>query len=355
MTRPLRFIQIGTGGFGGYWCASVMPRLLALGKAEVAAVADVNPENFAAAMAHYGIGPNQCYTTAEAACARTRADFVIIVVPPAHHEAMVDLALAHGMHILSEKPIADTMAACVRIYRNVRAAGVKMGVTMSHRFDQDKQTLQRLIHSGELGRLNYLICRFTHNCRAFGSWGDFRHRIADPLLIEGAVHHFDIVRALAGGNAHTVYARSWNPPWGEYAGDSTALATMEMEHGVHACYEGAKANASTMNGWTNEYFRADCEHGTAVLDRRRVSVLRGGAWETPAVEDIPLLDEPAWMNPRLAEEFIDWLNGGPPMATRLEDNIQCAALLFAAIESAHTGQPVDVPAFLRRHLDAIPA
>lgn len=353
MPRPLRFIQVGTGGFGAYWCKQVMPRLLAMGKAEVAAVVDINPENLQNAVDNYGKNTDRCFTDAQAAFAQVPADFVIIVVPPAYHEQIVDLALARGMHILSEKPIADSMDACVRIYRKVTAAGVKMGVTMSHRFDQDKQTLQRLVQSGDLGRLNYVVCRFTHNCRAFGSWGKFRHQIPDPLLIEGTVHHFDIFRALAG-DAKTVFTRSWNPAWGEYAGDSTALISMEMENGIHCFYEGAKANASTMNGWGNEYFRAECEFGTAIMDRRRVSVLRGGAWETPVEESIALLEQPAWTNPWLAEQFIDWVNGGPAMATRIDDNIQCAALLFAAIESAHAGQPVDVQAFLRRHLDAIP-
>src|SRR5947207_2892244 len=82
---------------------------------------------------------------------------------------------------LSEKPIADTMAACVRIYKKVQAAGRKMAVTMSHRFDQDKQSLERAIKSGEYGRLNYVVGRFTHNCRAYGSWSKFRHEIPDPL------------------------------------------------------------------------------------------------------------------------------------------------------------------------------
>jgi hypothetical protein len=36
--------------------------------------------------------------------------------------------------------------------------------------------------------------------------------------------------------------------------------------------------------------------------------------------------------------------------TCLEDNIQCAALLFAAVESAHTGAVVDVQEYLRRHI-----
>jgi predicted dehydrogenase len=347
--QVLRFIQIGTGGWGNVWARNVLPRLVAMGKAVPAAAVDVNPSQLQNAIDGYGISPERCYTDAREAFDAVEADFAIIVVPPAYHEAMVDLALAHDMDILSEKPIADTMAGCVRIARKVTAAGKKMAVTMSHRFDQDKQSLQALLRGGTLGALNYLVCRFTHNCRAFGSWGEFRHRIPDPLLIEGTVHHFDILRALSGSNARTLFAQTWNPAWGEYAGDSTALITMEMDNGVRCFYEGAKANASTMNGWTNEYFRAECEHGTAELDARRLRVLRGGPWETPAAEEIPLLEQPVWMNPWLAEQFVDWLRGGPALETRLEDNLHCCALLFAAIESAHTGQPVDVAAFLQKH------
>jgi predicted dehydrogenase len=268
------------------------------------------------------------------------------VVPPAFHESVVDLALAHGMDILSEKPIADSMEACARIYRKVNVAGAKMAVTMSHRFDQDKQTLEHAVKSGEYGPLNYLIGRFTHNCRVFGSWGEFRHRIPDPLLIEGTVHHFDIFRSISGADARTVYAKTWNPEWGEFAGDSTGLVTMEMTNGVRCFYEGAKANASTMNGWGNEYYRAECRDGTVEMDRRRVRVLRSESWEAPSSEEIPLLERPVWMNRWIAEQFCDWLRGSPPPPTQLEDNIQCAALLFAAVESAHTGQVVDVQQYL---------
>jgi len=33
-----------------------------------------------------------------------------------------------------------------------------------------------------------------------------------------------------------------------------------------------------------------------------------------------------------------------------EDNIKCAALLFAAIESAHSSVPVNVQDFLEKHM-----
>jgi predicted dehydrogenase len=350
--KPLRYILVGTGGWGAYWCENVLPRLARLGIATPAAAVDLNPEALANAKKLLGIDDSKCFADMKRAFAECEADFAIVVVPPAHHEAVVDAALERGLHILSEKPIAHTMDACARIYKKVKSAGVKMAVTMSHRFDQDKQTLEAAIKSGEYGRLNYVVCRFTHNCRKYGDWGaPFRHEIPDTLLIEGTVHHFDVFRGLTGSDAEEVYAVSWNPPWGEFKGDSTAMVTVKMTNGVHCLYEGAKANASTMNGWTNEYFRAECEHGTLELDARKLRVLRGPAWEAPESSPLPMLERDAWMNPWLAEMFCDWVAGRREShPTSLDDNIQCAALLFAAVESAHTRQPVNVQKYLRERI-----
>jgi predicted dehydrogenase len=347
-----RFIHVGTGGWGRYWSRTVIPHLLERGIAEPVAAVDVNPDNLVNAQAGYGIDPSRCYTDAVRAFAEQPADFAIVVVPPAHHEAIIDLALAAGCHVLCEKPVADTMEASARIYHKVTRAGRKMAVTMSHRFDRDKQTLERLVRSGAYGPVSYIVGRLALNNRRFGDWGEFRHRIADPLLIEGAVHQFGIIRGLAGANARTVYANGWNPPWGEYAGDSTALAVLEMENGVRASYEGSKTNASTMSPWDEEYWRVECRDGTLELDRRELRLLRGGPNDVPTIEPVALDEGAAWMNPLLAQRFVEWLDGGPPVATRIEDSIHDTALTMAAIESAHSGQVVDVPAYVRVHMDA---
>lgn len=351
MNKPLKFVLIGVGGFGQHWCGAVLPRLKELGLAEVVGAVDINPETFKIARSNLGLNEGQIYTDAEKAVSERKPDFIIIVVPPAFHEKMVDIALKYDCHILSEKPIADTMEACCRIYKKVKASGLKMVVTMSHRFDQDKQSLEAVLKSGKYGELNYIVHRFTHNCRGFASWGKFRHEIPHPLLVEGTVHHFDILRALSSSNAKTVYAKTWNPSWGEYAGDSTGFITMEMENGVKCFYEGAKANASTLNGWGNDYIRAECRDGTLELDRRWLRVLRGGAWDRPLSEDLPLIQRPAWTNAWLAEMFCEWLlKERKEHPTNIDDNIQCAALLFAAIKSAETGQIVDVQDFLEKNL-----
>ena len=333
---------------GRNWCEVALPPNNKDGLIEVVAAVDINPSALPVAQKSLGLHPSQCYTDLNKAMAENRADFCTIVVTPAHHEAVVDAALSHDLHILSEKPIADTLAASVRIADKVKRAGIKMGVTMSHRFDQDKTSFREELRSGRYGTLDYLVCQLTSDLRKRGSWGAFRHEIPHPLMIEGAVHHLDILADLAGAKCDTLYAQTWNPPWGEYAGDSQALVTMQFENDSRAFFEGAASNAVGLHDWYGETFRAECELGTLALKARRlerfpynwtaqrVSKAEGGG------EEVPLLQRPKWMNTWLIEQFVQWLDGGDAMETNIEDNLQSAALIFAAIESSRTGQTVKV-------------
>jgi hypothetical protein len=63
---------------------------------------------------------------------------------------------------------------------------------------------------------------------------------------------------------------------------------------------------------------------------------------------IPLISQPKWANTWLIEKFVHWLDGRGPMETNVEDNLQSVALIFAAIESSRTGQPVRVQEFLSK-------
>ncbi|MFD9670191.1 Gfo/Idh/MocA family protein [Rhodococcus sp. NPDC059968] len=348
MTEPLRYILVGLGDMGAFWASHTLPPAQERGLAMPVAVVDTNSSRFAIAEESLGIRPDQCFSGIEAALASTDCDFVIVVVPPVAHEAVATAAIDAGKHVLCEKPIADTLEASIRIADRANAVGVKMAITMSHRFDQDKQTLIDRVQSGEFGRLNYLVYRCTWNRRRFGDWGEFRHRMQHPMLIEGSVHHFEIIRSLTSSDAKTVYARTWNPEWGEYAGDSTVLAIVEMENGTRCLYEGAQANASTLNGWGQDYIRAECEDATLVLDRRRLSVVRSGSDGLLTTTELPLSQERSeWKNSALLTDFCTWLRGGPTMATHVADNLQCTALLFGAIQSGQTHMPVDVQDLLK--------
>jgi predicted dehydrogenase len=354
-----KMIQVGTGGFGAAWCREFLPPSVEAGRIEVVAAVDRDPAALENAERYLGLPSERCYTSIARAFSENPADFCTIVVPPASHEAIVDLALEFNLDILSEKPIADTMEASVRIVEKVNRSGRKMGITMSNRFGQDKTTLREELRSGRHGRIGYLVLRLTCNCRAYASWGRFRHEIADPLLVEAAVHHLDILADLIGDECELVWADAWNPPWGEYAGASQALVTMRFRNGGRAFYEGAKANAVGLNGWTDEYIRAECEFGTVILDHRRLEHFPHdptGPW-AGAREGfgklVPLLERPRWAHGWLIEQFVDWLDGGLPMATNVEACLRSVALTHAAIESGRSGRPVQVDDVLRRALKAV--
>jgi predicted dehydrogenase len=266
---------------------------------------------------------------------------------------VIDQAIARGLDILCEKPIADTMEATLRIARKVKAAGRKMAVTMSHRFDQDKTSLRRIVRSGILGRINAIGMRFQGDMRQHMAWSAlFRHEMDHPLLIEGAIHHLDIIADLADARCETVSAMTWKPPWAEFAGDTDAIVAMAFANDVRAVYEGSCTNAVGLNTFYKEYIRVDGELGTAVLSHRDLEVfVRQDLWRQQHREGsgqkIALLEQPKWINSWLIERFAQWRAGGPPLETEVAANVQASAMVFAAIESQKRGAPVDVPDFIR--------
>ena len=349
------FIQVGTGGQGANWCRRFLPPSVKAGRIEPVAAVDVDPEQHENAIEGLGVDEDDCYTdAAEAFADHGDADWCAIVTPPWVHEEIATLAVEHDMHILSEKPIADTLEASARIAERVAAAGTKMGVTMTHRFDQDKTSFRREIRRPRNGPLDYLVGRFTCDARRYGDWGAFRHDIEDPLLVDGAVHQLDFIADMAGGQCETLYCDSWQPEWAEYGGDCQALVQMRFDNGVRATWEGAKANAQGLNGWGSDYLRAEARDATIVMNAREIvrhpydpeDKLVGGSHDEMDGEPIALDEQSSWGNVWLVEQFLDWIEGGDPMPTNVADNLQSVALVEAAIESSETGEPVEVQSLL---------
>lgn len=353
-----RLVQVGTGGFGALWCRHFLPPFVREGRIEVVAAVDTDPAALVHAREGLGLPEERCTTDLERALNGCDADICTVVVPPASHEPVVQEALAHGCHILSDKPIADSLPAACRIAHRVRAASRKMGVTMSHRFDQDKQSLIRAVRSGRYGRLDYALGQHTVAVRRKPEWGAFRYEIPDAQLVEGGVHYLDILADLAGAPCERVYAETWNPPWSEFRGDPQALVTLRFQNGVRAVMEMCAANAVGLYPWGYEGWRAECELGALLLDHRELEeFVYDPSARRPTARPgegrrVPLVEGERWGHLLLIEQFLDWLDGGPAMPTNVEDNLQSVALFAAAIESSRTGRAVEVQTMLNEALRA---
>ena len=353
MSMKKRGILIGLGSWGGWWVDYFVPYAVQdAKKMELAAVVDPDEAARTRAMEKLGLTPEQCFADAEEALAATRPDFVILVVPPTLREQMVDLALSYDCDILSEKPLSVDMDSCVRIFRKVQAKGKKMAVTMTHRYEQDKQTLQREIAGGKYGILTSLSCHFScTNSYETTQGHTWRHDVRHNYVMECAVHQMDILRGVSGGDCARVFCRAWTPEWASQKPSAAISLVAEMTNGVVCSFQGTSCSAANLNYWDDERMVAECEKGVLVLDHQALTEHHALDYSRDTSAPVALHQQKVWGNRWLLEQFLDWICGGPAPDNRIEDNLQLMAMVFAAIESIETGREIDVQAFLQAHLN----
>lgn len=114
--------------------------------------------------------------------ADVRADVAIVATPTHTHLAVVLEMLDRGLHVLVEKPLASTVAACEQI--RARARGLHVAIGHSERFNPAVRALLRALPS--IGRVREL---------AFVRGGGGR---PCDVLLELAVHDLDLLEQFAG-------------------------------------------------------------------------------------------------------------------------------------------------------------
>jgi predicted dehydrogenase len=342
----LRCLMIGAGGMAGGYVRSFFPQFA--DRVEIVALAEIRRETLDSAGDFLGLPANARFTDMAEAFARVEADFCTIVIPPAVHRDAVRHAVDRRLPILSEKPIADTWQACLEIYRAVTAADLRMQVVQNYRYTPRIMTLKSALDEGRIGRPNYLVARFAADYRERGAWGAFRHEIAHSLLVEGSVHHFDQIRNLATSDCQTIAGWEWNPGHPSFDGECCGLYTMRMQNDVRAQYEGNCLEAGWQNSWHTEFYRIEGEEGALALDRDGTArLLRHSSGRGLTTEELPPVHRQHEGHVAIVDQFLTWMEGGAAPETVLQDNIQSAAMLFAAIDASASGQAVDVQAKLR--------
>jgi predicted dehydrogenase len=341
-----RAVLAGCGGMGMTWLRRFVPQLQ--DRLEIVGVVDPDRKAVDAAGELLGLPSQARFASVTTAFVHSGSDFCIVAAPPAAHRTVVYGACGIILPVLCEKPVADSWEASLAIYRAAKMSEIKMQMIQNYRYNAPMVTFRNVLRSGALGQLNYVVARFAADYREPLSWGAaFRHEMSHALLVEGAVHHFDMIRNLTGADCATISGQEWNPAWSSSKGEFCAMYSMTMTNGVRATYEGSGTAAGEQNSWHDEYYRAECEKGSVTIGRDHVVRIhrfrRGGGLVT---EEVPTARPAYEGHVHQIVEFLDWLDGGPAPETVLDDNIKTTAMVFGAIEASRTGQPVDVAAMV---------
>lgn len=125
-------------------------------------------------------------------------DAISVALPTSLHvDASLD-AIAHGVHVLVEKPIAGTVDLAERMTSAADAAGVCLMVGHIERFNPAVRRLKEYIDEGLLGDVISMSARRV---------GPYSPRSRDVgVILDLATHDINIMSHLSGGPVRTVYA-----------------------------------------------------------------------------------------------------------------------------------------------------
>jgi len=333
----MRFIQVGAGGFGRTW----LPRMLKDRTASLAAIVDVDEAALEAARELTGLGPDRCFSDFRTAFDAVKAEAVLNVTPPAVHRDVALAALERGMHVLTEKPLADSMEHAQQMVAAAEAAGRTLMVSQNYRFRSWVRTMRSILDSGSFGRPDNVVVRFARAPRFEGS---FRLKMEHPLVGDMSIHHFDLMRAVTGREPVSVYARTWRPEWSWFEHDPCAVALFEFEDGLKVLYEGSWVARGRETTWDG-YWAVECSD--ALIELREDQVHITPAEHRDQDTRVELHQMPCEGQDYSLLEFQRAIAEGRRPESDGRENLNSLAMVFAVMESARTGAAVDIADILQ--------
>jgi predicted dehydrogenase len=336
--RTYKVAIVGTGGI-----AAVHADNLARtgGRAELVAACDVDEARLEAFGGQYGIAGR--YQSLTELLAEAKPDIVHLCTPPMMHIDQAIECLEAGVHVLSEKPPALSLADFDRLESAQTRGGAQFSCVFQHRFGDASAAARTLIGAVEFGRPLVARCDtlwYRPDSYFDLPWrGTWNAEGGGPTMGHG-IHQFDLLLHLLG-------------PWAEVTAiasrQARATSTEDLSAALVRFENGAVATVinSLLSPRETSDIRIDCEFATVEL-----SHLYGYATGDWSVTPAPGHEDQvtaAWEGQPLergsghAAQFLamyDALDAGHPLPAGADSARQTLEFAAAIYASAVTGKPV---------------
>ncbi len=196
MSNLLRVGIIGLGSISSVHIPAVMD----MENAKITAICDIDPERLQAAQKR--IGDVFISTDWTELIKRDDVDVVHILTPHYLHAPMAIKALEYGKHVLTEKPMATTMADAKRMIEAAEHSKGTLNVIFQNRYNESTVAVREMIDSGAPGQL---ICARASICwhreapyYTESGWRGKTETEGGGTLINQAIHTLDLLSYLGG-------------------------------------------------------------------------------------------------------------------------------------------------------------
>lgn len=341
-TESFRIVQVGVGLWGKGW-AEIVARARGF---TLDCVVDRSATARAWARAELRVPTTM---SLERALQSFEPDGVLIVAPPNAHRVLAEQALESGAHVAIEKPLALSMADAREIVACAERTGRLAVVTQNYRFRRQPEALRRLVLGGGLGSLRAIAIRCLRDLRhAWISPQDWRGRMRHPYVLDMAIHHVDLVRAITRREVVEATARSWSAPDGPFRHDAAIAGLLDLDGGTTVTYEGTWTAVRGRTSWNGDWelvgdlARATWTGGTERALRGVVTLEKYG--EQPEMVRLPRL--PALDRLGVLHELRAAASGEREPECSARENLRTLATVLALARATEECRPVRVSELL---------
>lgn len=194
--KRLRTAVVGLGAAGRFHCETVADSVPDM---ELAAVVESVSDVAARTADQYGV---PAFASCRELIRAQVCDAVTIATPHTSHADVAVECLKAGLHVLTEKPMAESVAQADRMLKAARSAGVVFGCVFQKRFDPFFEKALAVVRSGKLGtlcRAALVFCDFrTQTYYDSNVWRATWKGEGGGVLLNQVPHHLDLLSLLAG-------------------------------------------------------------------------------------------------------------------------------------------------------------
>jgi predicted dehydrogenase len=225
--------------------------------------------------------------------------------------------------MLCEKPISDNYPDSIQVVERAAREHIPFMIAENYRRRLVVRKLKALIDEGAIGHLSALHVDFY---RHFHTEKAYFLAMPDPLLVDVAIHHFDMIRYFTGSEGRHIFARSYNPPGSAYTGNMNLNVFLEMENGVIVSFNGSMVASAPETPWNGNWI-IEGTQGALLLTNDQITLVRDGQ-PTP-VDDLSGVVERTSL-----QDFIQALAEHREAETWGPDYLKTQALVHFAQESS---------------------
>lgn len=312
--------------------------------ARIVALCDRDPARLAAMSRRISI--DMLYDDAARMLAEVKPDFVDIATTVGSHRALVELAAAQGVHVICQKPFAETMADARVMVDAVAQAGRVLMVHENFRWQSPVRAAIDAVRGGAIGKPFFGRCSFRSGFDVFAAQ-PYLATDARFIIQDLGIHILDIARALFG-DVVTLSAstRRINPA---IAGEDVATILLDHAEGATSVVDCSYATRRVPETFPETLLEVDGTTGTLRLDAGYRLTIQTSAGRVVRDVSPPLLPwaQRPWHNIQesvqtIQAHFVSCLATGTEPETSGRDNLKTLALVEAAYASARDGSRIDL-------------